>query len=78
MLFAPWIVDALRWLRADREPLMIGAAMRKASMNADRLARAALVLRLAQAVRACRACSHVDDCMRWYDDDGNVGAAVLP
>ena len=74
MLFAPNIVEAVRRLKRDRDRLMLATAMRAGGVDPARFSRARLGLTLSQAVRACRACRHVDECMRWYGDAGVNGA----
>ena len=74
MLFAPNIVEAVRRLKRDRDRLMLATAMRAGGVDPVRFSHARLGLALSQAIRTCRACSHVDECMRWYGDAGERGA----
>jgi hypothetical protein len=74
MLLAPNIVESVRRTRAERDRLMLGAAMRAGGVDVARLSQAQLGLTLAKAVRACRGCYRVDECMRWYGDGGEHGA----
>lgn len=74
MLFAPNIVGWARSVRGERDRLMLGVAMRASGVDVARLSQARLGMTLANAVRTCRACRHVDACMRWYGDGAGRGA----
>jgi hypothetical protein len=74
MLLAPTIVETTRRFMRDRDRLMLATAMQAGGVDPGRFAQAQLGLAFAQALRACRACHHVDECMRWYGDGGERGA----
>lgn len=75
MLLAPNILAYARRLGAERDRLMLGHAMRAGDVDVARLSQARLGLALSQAIRVCRACPHVDACMRWYGEEAGRAAA---
>lgn len=75
MLLAPNIVNYVRRLASERDRLMLGHAMRASGVDVARLSQARLGLTLSQAIRVCRACHHVDACMRWYSEGAGRGPA---